>query len=184
MSKIKLEGNALGTGTLTIAAPNTNTDRTLTLPDEAGEVLTDASSLTQNSGPAFYATLGSGQSISAGTVTKLTFNTETFDTDSCFDTSNYRFTPTVEGYYLISCNQEYSPVNGPRSVQIQKNGARVASDGGMDDAASGTFMNSSSVVLYMNGTTDYVEVYGYTADAATAYSGTSSMFSGCLLRTV
>jgi hypothetical protein len=33
MSKVKIEGNASGTGTLTIAAPNTNTDRTLTLPD-------------------------------------------------------------------------------------------------------------------------------------------------------
>jgi len=45
MSKIKIEGNASGTGTLTIAAPNTNTDRTLTLPDGAGEILTNASSL-------------------------------------------------------------------------------------------------------------------------------------------
>jgi hypothetical protein len=33
MSLIKLQGNASGTGALTIAAPNTNTDRTLTLPD-------------------------------------------------------------------------------------------------------------------------------------------------------
>jgi len=41
MSKIALTGNALGSGTLTLAAPNTNTDRTLTLPDEAGTVLTD-----------------------------------------------------------------------------------------------------------------------------------------------
>ena len=49
MSKIKLEGNASGSGTLTISAPNTNTDRTLTLPDGAGEILLsdgDGSSLT------------------------------------------------------------------------------------------------------------------------------------------
>jgi hypothetical protein len=36
MSLIKLQGNASGTGALTIAAPNTNTDRTLTLPDATG----------------------------------------------------------------------------------------------------------------------------------------------------
>jgi hypothetical protein len=36
MSKIALSGNASGTGTLTIAAPNTNSDRTLTLPDGSG----------------------------------------------------------------------------------------------------------------------------------------------------
>ena len=45
MSKVKIEGNASGTGTFTIASPNSNTDRTLTLPDGAGEILTDASSL-------------------------------------------------------------------------------------------------------------------------------------------
>ena len=48
MSKIKLEGNASGTGTLTISAPSTNTDRSLTLPDGAGEILTDASTLSSS----------------------------------------------------------------------------------------------------------------------------------------
>jgi len=42
LSKIALSGNASGTGTLTIAAPNTNTDRTLTLPDNTGTILTNA----------------------------------------------------------------------------------------------------------------------------------------------
>ena len=45
MSKIALTPNASGTGVFTIASPATNTDRTLTLPDEAGTVLTSASSL-------------------------------------------------------------------------------------------------------------------------------------------
>ena len=34
MAKIKIQGNASGTGTLTLTAPNTNADRTITLPDE------------------------------------------------------------------------------------------------------------------------------------------------------
>jgi hypothetical protein len=38
MSKIALSGNASGTGTFSIAAPNSNSDRTLTLPDAAGTV--------------------------------------------------------------------------------------------------------------------------------------------------
>lgn len=38
MSLIKLQGNASGTGAFTIAAPNGNTDRTLTLPDATGTV--------------------------------------------------------------------------------------------------------------------------------------------------
>jgi len=38
MSKVAIQGNANGTGVFTIASPNSNTDRTLTLPDEAGTV--------------------------------------------------------------------------------------------------------------------------------------------------
>lgn len=38
MSKIALSSNVNGTGTFTIASPNSNTDRTLTLPDAAGTV--------------------------------------------------------------------------------------------------------------------------------------------------
>jgi hypothetical protein len=40
MSKVAITGNASGTGTFTIAAPNSNTDRTLTLPDSAGTIAT------------------------------------------------------------------------------------------------------------------------------------------------
>lgn len=43
MSQVKIQGNASGTGVFTIAAPNSNTDRTLTLPDNTGTVVTNAS---------------------------------------------------------------------------------------------------------------------------------------------
>ena len=39
MSQVKISGNASGTGVITIAAPNTNTDRTLSLPDNTGTIL-------------------------------------------------------------------------------------------------------------------------------------------------
>lgn len=47
MSKVALSGNALGTGTFTLAAPNSNTNRTLTLPDSTGTVATAESTLAQ-----------------------------------------------------------------------------------------------------------------------------------------
>jgi len=49
MSKVKITGNASGTGVLTVEAPNTNTDRTVTLPDATGTLLMtdgDGSNLT------------------------------------------------------------------------------------------------------------------------------------------
>lgn len=42
MSSIKLSPNASGTGEFTIAAPNSNTNRTLTLPDNTGTILTNS----------------------------------------------------------------------------------------------------------------------------------------------
>jgi hypothetical protein len=42
MSKISLEGNVSGSGTLTIAAPNTNSNFTLTLPTETGTIITNS----------------------------------------------------------------------------------------------------------------------------------------------
>jgi len=45
MSKVAITGNASGTGVFTVASPNSNVDRVLTLPDESGTVIT-----TQRSG--------------------------------------------------------------------------------------------------------------------------------------
>jgi hypothetical protein len=47
MTKIAFAANAAGTGTVTIAAPNSNSNRTLILPDAAGELLSDARLATQ-----------------------------------------------------------------------------------------------------------------------------------------
>ena len=40
MSKVKITGHASGSGTLTLSAPNTSSDRTLTLPDETATLST------------------------------------------------------------------------------------------------------------------------------------------------
>ena len=45
MSKVKIQGNASGSGVLTITAPNTSTDRTITLPDTTGTLLDENSSV-------------------------------------------------------------------------------------------------------------------------------------------
>ena len=42
MAKVKIQGHASGTGILTVTAPNTSTDRTITLPDATGELLSVA----------------------------------------------------------------------------------------------------------------------------------------------
>ena len=103
MSQVKISGNASGTGILTVAAPNTNSNYTLTLPAETGTMLTSVSTVIQNGGPTFSAYLSSGQTISNATHTKIQYNTEEWDTNNNYDNAtNYRFTPTVAGYYQIN----------------------------------------------------------------------------------
>ena len=80
MSKVVITGNASGTGDFTIAAPNSNTDRTLTLPDEAGTVLTSASSLAAAnlSGSVASSAMPAGSVLQVVSTTK----TDTFSQSS------------------------------------------------------------------------------------------------------
>jgi hypothetical protein len=50
MSKIALSGNASGTGTFTIASPNSNNDRTLNLPDAAGTIQVSGNPISGTTG--------------------------------------------------------------------------------------------------------------------------------------
>ena len=113
MSNIAIKGATTGTGTFTIESPATNTDRTLTLPDEAGTVVTTASDISGLTGiPAVGSQVitvkpsGDSSTISNATVTKVNFDTREYDPDSLWDTSNYNFTvPSGEGgVYLIGAN--------------------------------------------------------------------------------
>lgn len=50
MSQVKIQGNASGTGIFTVAAPNSNTDRTLTLPDATGTVQVSGNPISGTTG--------------------------------------------------------------------------------------------------------------------------------------
>lgn len=186
MSKVALSGNALGTGTLTIAAPNTNSDRTLTLPDASGTILTTATAGVPVNGPAFSAYLGSTQTISSSVWTKAQFNTEFFDTNSNYDTTNYRFTPTVAGYYAVNyCLAFTTGAATGLYAGIYKNGSRiryVTAYGGTN--ALDDWTNFGSSLLYMNGTTDYIECWGLQVSGSPAFAGgtETSWFEASLVR--
>jgi hypothetical protein len=179
MSQISITPNASGTGVFTISSPATNTDRTLTLPDEAGTVLTSASSITQNAGPAFSAYQSVSQSISAATATKVTLTTERFDTNNNFASST--FTPTVAGYYQINGGCSVVAATTRLIIFIYKNGSDYAI--GIDSNSS-TYGASVSSVIYCNGTTDYLELYIYSGGANTSNAGASPRvyFDGAMVR--
>jgi hypothetical protein len=131
-------------------------------------------------GPAFSAYLGTNQSLTAATFTKLQINTEEFDTNSNYDTSTYRFTPTVAGYYQVSGGFSLT-AQGVPFIAVYKNGARWKD--GQYTFNSNSFIVSMSCLVYLNGSTDYVELYGRTEANATVSSGSNNTwFQGVMVR--
>jgi len=119
--------------------------------------------------PAFHAYLSSPQTgVSDGVLTKCQFNAESFDTDNCYDnSSNYRFTPNVAGKYyvysLVSANALSASNVSLYLIQIRKNGAGIT-QGTVDyrnnaNAYIGASFNA--IVVDMNGTSDYLEVFSH-----------------------
>lgn len=123
--------------------------------------------------PAFRAYATNQQSFSANTWTKVVFDAEAFDTDNTFNTSTYRFTPGVAGYYSVSARMAASSANAYGcEVAIYKNGTIEVSDGG--DRAPYPCGNPNAVI-YLN-TTDYLEVYAYLTFSGGNINGSSACY--------
>ena len=175
MSVVQISGNASGTGTLTIAAPNTNSNYTLTLPTNTGTLGIN--------GPAFSATPSTTQSVTTATYTKVNLGTENFDTNSNFASS--RFTPTVEGYYQLNGSIYPVSTNSANYIWafIYKNGATYASGSSAGAASTQDGVSVVSTLVYLNGSTDYVELYCYVTGTSPAIQNTfATQFSGFLAR--
>lgn len=131
-------------------------------------------------GPAFVAYLGSNQTVSSAVHTKLQINTEVFDTNNCFDIVNYRFVPTQAGYYEISGKgSTLSTTSASVDIMsIYKNGALYLSGPANYSTTTNGLACAVSGLVYLNGSTDYVELFGYNGG-----SGTNTFYGGPPLQT-
>lgn len=183
MSKIALSSPASGSATFTIAAPVGSTDRTLTLPDNSGTVLTTATPGVPVNGPAFSARTTGGQSLSGGATTKILFGTEVFDTNSNYDASLSRFQPTVAGYYQINSTVaiQSSTANYYVDVFLYKNGSSHFSSVWFGGGGTGSSYArpSGGAVVYADGVSDYFEVY---VNTNTTNNTDACHFSASLVR--
>ena len=163
MASLVLNGNT--SGSVTISSPAVSGTTTLTLPTTSGTVLTTANTFGAGTGPAFYAYSNSSQSIANTTFTKIQYNVESFDTNSNYDsTTNYRFTPTVAGYYQINARIQFGAAATAAAeafISIYKNAGEYARLPSGPVPVSGVPSPGGSVLVYLNGTTDYVEAYVY-----------------------
>ena len=139
--------------------------------------------------PMWGAYIGSDQTgLTNNVITKGAFNTEFFDSDGAFDTSNYRFTvPSGKaGKYFITgfiTFQGTSSAHG-RSIYtwIYKNGSQLARPGYFLTSAyfEGSQGNSTSAsAIYDLSVGDYVELFGQKYDAGGIIkSGTTMSYFG------
>jgi len=124
--------------------------------------------------PMFRSYINSAQTIATSTVTKVQFDTESFDTNSWYDnTTNYRFTPLKAGKYLVVSRLIFNNNNlSSRDIYINKNGFSVAQQG-IYNPSGYLLTNTVSTIIEMNGSTDYLEVY-----AAQNTGGNADTFTG------
>ena len=133
--------------------------------------------------PAFSAYASAAQTVTTNTDTKVLFDTEQYDTNNNFASS--RFTPTVAGYYQLNTRIRFNGTSPSQYVLYwYKNGASVGL-GAYYNANLGVIFASASTLEYMNGTTDYFEIYANITATSPSLSSTysnTSFFSGFLAK--
>jgi len=139
----------------------------------------------------FYVYSGADQNIGSNAYTTVALNTEVFDLDSYFNTTNYRYIPQVAGYYYIECMIQFRPKaaddNVNLSAHIYKNGNTYHSTGSspylsanestrptgqmcMKVGAGKEVQTEISSIVHFDGSSDYVDlrghIYNYTNSSA------------------
>lgn len=137
----------------------------------------------------FSATQNVAQALSASTLTLINFQNEEFDTNSYFNNTNgtvgsalaYSFNPQTAGYYqLNACISTESAFSGGQ-INFYKNGTIFKRGINLTTAVGGAF--PAAAIIYFNGTTDCVQVYGAFVVPQNVSAGVSdTWFQGSFLR--
>jgi len=168
-----------GSGTITLGA--------------SGEKITTAtgaefSQVTGQNYPGFHVRLNSSQNISSATGTKIAFDTVTYDSASCWDSTNYRWTPNQSGKYMIygqiyasgsstdtvDRGYIYCYQNGSTIVTLQQQYGNTTSEGNV-------WSPSYQIVHELNGTSDYIECWGFiqVVSGTPKFTGSSGQHRCC-----
>ena len=116
-----------------------------------------------NNTPSFRVILSGNQSIANSTLTKITFDTETWDTDSDF--ASNKFTVSEAGKYLIVLGGRISGFTDAEEFQLRfkKNGfdlefgqAKIVSAG-----TNPLFLAQQATIIESLSASDYIEGYTY-----------------------
>lgn len=128
--------------------------------DGSGTVTVGNSALKNT--PAFSVNLTSTQSVSNSSETKVTHNNTLIDTNSGWDSSNYRYTFPTTGKYLVTHSVRFESTSAARVISwVRKNGSSSdnlntietnPNSSGVNPSAGGSFIYSFTA-------NDYIEHY-------------------------
>jgi hypothetical protein len=183
----------MANGTLKVSNIQTSSGSgTITLGQSGETVDFSNGSITLNSSmqstPSFFAFLSSDSSVvSDATWTKVQINSELFDTDNCYDnSSNYRFTPTTAGKYKVEYGITFNPFAADDVSEallgVYKNGSLFIQPGMAFGSHPITSVSiTGSQIIDFNGSSDYIELYGYFNEVSAGGAKFNSYKRSCYL---
>ena len=117
--------------------------------------------------PVFRAIRSDYQVIANNTHTVISFDNDSssvsFDSNNFFNTSNYRFAPTIAGYYQLTASLQFSlaSANDLFEVAIYKNGSEYVRCRQWNDGSNSNVEPNVTGIVPFNGSSDYADVRGW-----------------------
>jgi hypothetical protein len=130
-------------------------------------------------------------SIASGVNTRVPYNSVDFDTNSGWNNSTYQYKPTVAGYYQFNWGILINALTAGGTQEffsaIYKNGTTYAWGNNLMPSTVHYNFSNGSCILYLNGSTDYVEIYVFHNSGAAVNMEPSAgafpmRFTGYMLR--
>jgi len=152
MAKVKIQGHASGTGILTVTAPNTSTDRTITLPDEDVTLGAATPSIDDN-GDATAITIDSSENVGIGTASP-SVNVHIVDDAT-------EGTPTFAGATHFAVQATASSSDNVNAALISGSaGTSRLMFGDKDDEDTGKieYNNSTNAMVFTTNTANQLEI--------------------------
>tara|TARA_Y100000004_G_C8784154_1_gene356286 strand:+ start:81 stop:635 length:555 start_codon:yes stop_codon:yes gene_type:complete len=131
-----------------------------------------------NNTPAFVAYVDANQSLTNGTATKLTFTSESIDTDSAFADSKFTVPSGKAGRYFFHGKFRASSFTGSLNLDIYKNGSNAGIHFRTENQSAGNNFGTCAIFAVLDLVAgDYIEIYGYQFQGGTQ-NVTSKLFEG------
>lgn len=131
--------------------------------------------------PKFKAFMASSQGVTVNTPTGAVFGNATANVTASYNAANGVFQPSVPGYYQVSTSLKVAGTTmTSAALELYKNGSLDTTLMVMPTTLNNSVLSGSSLV-YLNGTTDTLAVFG-TVTAASGASFVSGAFSAALIQ--